>query len=179
MDSRTELAARFAGLSQSLLGRRADPVSFEMVAHRAVEVVPGCRWAGITMFGRGAQGTSVGSTGPVAARLDELQHALKEGPCLEAARDDTDCISPDLEAEPRWPAWSGEARALGVGSVLSVRLHTENETLGALNLYASCPPTSSTPRHSRSPPSSRSTPPVLWSRPSSSPGSGPRCSPGT
>jgi GAF domain-containing protein len=139
MDSRTELAARFAGLSQSLLGRRSDPVSLEMVAHRAVEVVPGCRWAGITMLRRGARGTSVASTGPVAARLDELQYALEEGPCLEAAGERTDCISPDLEAESRWPTWSGEARALGVGSVLSVRLHTANQTLGALNLYAPCP----------------------------------------
>jgi len=138
MDSRTELAARFAGLSQSLLGWRAEPVSFEMVAHRAVEVVPGCRWAGITMR-RGARGTSMASTGPVAARLDELQYALAEGPCLEAARERAHCISPDLEAESRWPAWSGEARALGVGSVLSVRLHTDSETLGALNLYAPCP----------------------------------------
>lgn len=139
MDSPIELAARFAGLSQSLLGNRAQPVTFERVARRAVEVVPGCDWAGITLLVRRGRATSVASTAPVVERLDALQYDLGEGPCLDAARDRTDCMSDDLGSEPRWPAWSHEASRLGAGAVLSVRLHTEKETLGALNLYASRP----------------------------------------
>ena len=139
MESRTELAARFAGLSQSLLGRRSKPVSFELVARRAVEVVPGCRWAGISMLDRGGRLSSVSATDAVATRLADLQQELGEGPCLDAARDRVDCISADLTAEVRWPAWAREAVARGVGSVLCVPLHTETETLGALNLFASEP----------------------------------------
>lgn len=136
MDSRTELAARFAGLSQSLLGRRAQPVSFELVARRAVEVVPGCDRAGITLLRRGGRATTVASTDAVAARLDDLQYELAEGPCVDAARDRLDCISDDLTTEDRWPTWSSEAVVRGVRSVLSVPLQTEQEPLGALNLYA-------------------------------------------
>lgn len=136
MDSRTELAARFAGLSQSLLGRRAQPVSFDLVARRAVEVVPGCDRAGITLLRHGGRATSVASTDAVAARLDDLQYELGQGPCVDAARDRQDCISDDLTTEDRWPTWSSEAAVRGVRSVLSVPLETEQEPLGALNLYA-------------------------------------------
>ncbi|MFN8192006.1 MAG: GAF and ANTAR domain-containing protein [Nocardioidaceae bacterium] len=136
MERRTELAARFAGLSQSLLGSRAAPVSFELVARRAVEVVPGCNWASITLLRRGHGASSVASTGTVPTQLDELQVQLGEGPSLDAARDRAECVSPDLTAESRWPAWSPEARRLGIGSVVSVPLHTDKEILGALNLYA-------------------------------------------
>jgi GAF domain-containing protein len=41
--------------------------------------------------------------------------------------------------EDRWPDFAAVAVRLGIGSMLSLPLFVQNETLGALNLYATTP----------------------------------------
>lgn len=101
----------------------------------AVETVPGCDWAGVTVR-RGTTLTTPASSGTVAIEADEAQYALDEGPCVDSVwRDDTYRID-DMATETRWPAWAPVAHALGIGSSLSVRLATPRGTVGALNLYS-------------------------------------------
>jgi GAF domain-containing protein len=45
--------------------------------------------------------------------------------------------SPNLAEDPRWPHWGPRVtQEVGVGSILSYRLFTTKDTLGALNLYS-------------------------------------------
>lgn len=79
------------------------------------------------------------STDPWAEQADELQHALDEGPCLDAVHREEvvavgDLMTVGARTYPRWaPA---VVAATGIRSSLSVRLRTTRQTLGALNVYS-------------------------------------------
>jgi GAF domain-containing protein len=139
MDNERDAAAFFARISKDLMRQQEEETTFERVARRAVEVVPSCDHAGITLRRRRHSAGSVASTSELAASCDELQHELEEGPCLQAVWDDDSYLAEDLARDQRWPRWGPRAAALGVGSVLAIRLATHEETIGALNLYAERP----------------------------------------
>ena len=70
-------------------------------------------------------------------RVDALQYAKGEGPCLAAAAGNDLVVSDDVAAESRWPRFSREcARRLGVSSMLSVRLSLSSRNRAALNFYS-------------------------------------------
>jgi GAF domain-containing protein len=91
-------------------------------------------YAGITLLRRGRP-ISVGPTAEAVTRVDELQHSLREGPCVDAALEEEFHLSGDLAKDDRWPRWGPAAARLGLHSILSVTLHTEDRRLGALNVY--------------------------------------------
>jgi GAF domain-containing protein len=76
---------------------------------------------------------------PAAERLDALQYALGEGPCLDVAAESHNVLVADATTDARWPGWSSEARSTGLGSALALRLHTDTETMGTLTLYSRRP----------------------------------------
>ena len=76
------------------------------------------------------------ATSARVAELHQLQIAHDEGPCLDAIRKEATYTCDGTRIDSRWPAWGSEAAALGIRSVLSIRLESKNRTLGALNLYA-------------------------------------------
>jgi hypothetical protein len=135
----TRLAAYFAEVSKDLASTPDEPVTFERVVRRAIEVVPAVDFCGITMRGRRGRPKTVGSTHEVVVQADRLQYDFGEGPCLDAAFEHENCVIEDLASEQRWPTWAAAAHELGIGSMMGVRLHTNTETFGALNLYAAKP----------------------------------------
>jgi GAF domain-containing protein len=72
-------------------------------------------------------------------KADALQYEFDEGPGLDAIWELDTYLIDNLCTESRWPRWAPSAAALGLTSVLSLRLETSSETLGALNLYATVP----------------------------------------
>ncbi|WP_244929135.1 GAF and ANTAR domain-containing protein [Nocardioides sp. W7] len=128
-------AAYFAQVAEDLL---ADPgeVTFARVVHRAVDVVSAADHCGITLRQRGGRSETVAATDDLVSEVDAAQYSLGEGPCLEAAFESGSCLADDLRSDGRWPRWSRAATRRGIHSVLAIRLHAENRTLGALNLYA-------------------------------------------
>lgn len=130
------LAAYFAELSGDLLNAPDEAVTFDRVAEGAVATVPGCTMAGVMLRKRRGRVQTVASTDESVDRLDALQQDLGEGPCLDAAFDRENCVVEDLTTDTRYPAWARAAAELGIRSSMAIRLHTETETLGALNLYA-------------------------------------------
>ena len=55
---------------------------------------------------------------------------------MEAIWDNDWYATHDTSTDSRWPRWGPKVAEHGVGSVLSIQLATEQETLGALNMYA-------------------------------------------
>jgi len=104
------------------------------IVDAAVDVVPGARWAGISLI-QGRQVQSAVPTDAIVAELDQLQSDLGEGPCMTALREHHTVHVEDLSAETRWPRFVRRATALGVRSMLSFQLFVRDENLGALNLH--------------------------------------------
>jgi GAF domain-containing protein len=122
-----------------LVGSLADAgnisATVEQIVRFARETV-GADHAGITLLkprGRGFE--TIGHTDQVVWDLDELQHQLNEGPCVDASVEGESLWSADLGNDPRWPNWGPAAAEVGLHSVLSIELHGRGERIGALNLY--------------------------------------------
>lgn len=76
-------------------------------------------------------------TDQIVTDVDRVQYELREGPCVDASYDVSKALSSsDIAHDGRWPRWGPAAAALGVSSVVSIRLYeAENAVMGALNLY--------------------------------------------
>ncbi|MBD8870893.1 GAF and ANTAR domain-containing protein [Nocardioides donggukensis] len=134
-----ELAELLAEVSRDLGREAVESVTFERVAHRALDVVPACEKAGVAVRKRRRRIATAAGTRDAVSVLDELQCRHGEGPTLIAAFDEDHCLVPDVPADTAFPTWSPAAAAVGLGSALSVRLAVEEQTLGALTLYSSRP----------------------------------------
>ena len=75
-----------------------------------------------------------------AARLDEAQFDLGEGPCWDAVATGAPVSRPDLHAEPaRWPALEAMLRSEPIGAVHAFPLTVGTLAMGALDLYHADP----------------------------------------
>ena len=102
----------------------------------AIEIIEGCDLAGMSIVNPHGVDTPAGS-GDALRRLDTLQFELKEGPCFDALHTQEIVLSRDLATDPRWPTWGPRvAQEIGVHSIVSYRLFTAADTLGAMNLYS-------------------------------------------
>lgn len=137
VDSSAQVAAYFARISRDLMTRPEEPLTFQRIAERAVEVVPPCDFVGITLRRRRGEPETVAATSELAAHCDAWQYELNEGPCLDAVADEEAYLIQDLANDKRWPNWAPKAAEAGAGSILAVRMANEGETLGALNMYSS------------------------------------------
>ena len=89
---------------------------------------------GITAL-RGCVPATVAASDETAARLAEAQHAMGEGPCLEAIANGRVVHVRDQQADRRWVHYRSAALARGVQSSLSLPFSVEGAPAGALNLY--------------------------------------------
>lgn len=132
-------AAAFARISNELLAEREEQPTLQSIVDLAVQTVPGCELAGVSVRRGRSRVETPASTSPLVDRVDALQYDLDEGPCLEAIRAEATYIVDDSATDPRWPRWGPKVAALGLRSILTVRLspHDVQDVLGGLNLYAS------------------------------------------
>lgn len=109
--------------------------TLESIVDLAVATIPACDFAGVTVR-RGKKLMTPASTGVVVDEVDQLQYDLWQGPCVDTVWIDDTYLVPDMATENRWPDWAPAAHRLGIGSSLSVRLSTADDTIGGLNLYS-------------------------------------------
>lgn len=107
----------------------------------AVETIPGCDSAAISLIQNRGRISSVASTDDLARRIDAIQDEIGEGPCLGAISDHAVYQIDDFrDASARWPTFARRVDAeVGLASMLSFRLFTSGDTVGALNLYGRRP----------------------------------------
>lgn len=101
----------------------------------AAGLVRGGLSCGMTMQPNGRPFT-VACSDPVAARVDEVQYELDDGPCLHAMRDGHMVRIEDTAEKARWPEFEAQAASQGIRSCLALPLNTDGKPVGALNLYA-------------------------------------------
>lgn len=119
-----------------MLDQFEDVASFlDSLVQWAVEQSPGAEACGLTVEQAG-RGQTVTYSGELAARGDERQYELDDGPCLEALRTGTVVTVRDLADEDRWGDYPRRALEAGVRSSLSFPLALGERGRGALNLYS-------------------------------------------
>jgi hypothetical protein len=120
-----------------MLDQFADVASFlDSLVRWAVAQTPGAEACGLTVEQAG-RGRTVTYSGELAARGDERQYELDDGPCLQALRSGEVVTVADMAQERRWGRYPRRALDAGVRSSLSLPLTVGDRGRGALNLYAS------------------------------------------
>jgi GAF domain-containing protein len=109
----------------------------ERIVQFAATSIPHAEHCGLSVSRPNRPPQSLGSSGPLPASVDALQHTIGEGPCLASLRDDRLTRVDDLQSDGRWPRFAERCVAeTGVVSVLSVPLVVGGRDQAALNLYA-------------------------------------------
>src|SRR5580704_4432936 len=90
---------------------------------------------GITLQPNGRPLTAA-STDALAAKVDEVQYGLDQGPCLHALRTGNQVSIEDLATDRRWTEYAATALEHGIRSSLSLPLNSGSDTVGAFNLYS-------------------------------------------
>lgn len=94
--------------------------------------------AAVTLFG-GVHPVLLDASGALAARLDDLQHVLGEGPVPESFRTAATVMVSDLSARApqlRWPVFTAAA---GAAAVLAIPLCIGSTPFGVLMIHRCSP----------------------------------------
>jgi len=97
--------------------------------------------AGIMLEDAGGDLRFVAASNDVIRRLEQLQIDCGEGPCVAAYESGGPTLIDDLDADTRFSKFSPAARLYGMRAVQSFPLKTDDECVGALNLYSTEPTT--------------------------------------
>lgn len=138
-DSRVLHAEEFARVSRALRAEPAPQPTLDRIVELALQTIEGCQYAGVSFRQGDGSIETRASSASIVRQADAAQYDLGEGPCLDAIWTNDLLAIDDLTRERRWPRWAPAAAALGLASVLGVRISVPGETFGALNLYASTP----------------------------------------
>ena len=131
-----DLAQQLAQVARELLGAGDVPQTLQRMVDLAVETIEGCDHAGLSLV-VGGQIETPAQNDRIPEIVDGIQNATGQGPCTDAIREHEVFETGDLAAEDRWPRFSAQVvERTGVHSALAMRLFTERDTMGALNLYA-------------------------------------------
>lgn len=136
METPANFSDQLADAARSMQGWASTQSTLEKVVLVATEIIQGCDLVGISIVHSDGIDTPVG-TSEALTQIDEFQFVLKEGPCFEALHMHEVVHSGDLANDQRWPRWGPlVAKEVGVNSIVSYRLYTTRDTLGAMNLYS-------------------------------------------
>jgi GAF domain-containing protein len=135
--ARLDLADAIAKLARITLASQTLEGVLESLTKITKQAIDGAYEVSVTIEGRDS--VTAASTAAFANAVDESQYAAGYGPCLEALRTGETVVVEDQETETRWPRYSPEAAAAGVGSSVSVPLLIEDKHVAALNIYGEAP----------------------------------------
>uniref|UniRef100_UPI001F291CB7 GAF and ANTAR domain-containing protein n=1 Tax=Ornithinimicrobium cerasi TaxID=2248773 RepID=UPI001F291CB7 len=124
-----------SAVARSLQNETGTQATLEMAVRAATSIIEGCDLAGVSIAGPGGVRTRAASDDAVLA-MHALQDELQQGPAVDALRDHETVYAPDLLGDERWPRWGPRVHEIGVRSVLSYRLFTTRDTLGAFDLFS-------------------------------------------
>ena len=105
-----------------------------------VELLP-VTGASISVFGEAGRQSTICASDAVAARLDDLQFELGEGPHWEALRSGLPVLSSNLLADenPGWPVFGGAAAELGIRAMFAFPVVIGAVMVGVVDLYRTTP----------------------------------------
>jgi transcriptional regulator with GAF, ATPase, and Fis domain len=131
-----QLADTLSDLARALQHEASPEATLAAITEAAVDTVPGAEHAGITVVHNRRDLETLSATSDVVVEIDRRQYSRRQGPCLDALWEQHVVRMNDRDAEKRWPEFTADIRDLGIATMCCFRLFTQQNTLGALNLYA-------------------------------------------
>lgn len=135
-DGQDGLAAQFSEFARTVQQQQDPHETLVEIVRAAVELVPGCDEASISVVLGRRRVTSEAPSSELPRIVDELQEKLGEGPCMTTAYEHLTVRAPDLATDDRWPRFAAEAVAAGALGMMALQLYVEGDDLGALNLFS-------------------------------------------
>jgi transcriptional regulator with GAF, ATPase, and Fis domain len=135
------LAVELAGMARDLLFQDSVQKTLDRIVAHAVQLIDGCDDAGVLVIDSGKKVRTLAAHGDLVVASDRLQEEVGQGPCFDATRlrHPVYRIEDISHTIDRWSRYAPRARELGVGSVMGFCLYTEDDNLGALNMYSTRP----------------------------------------
>ncbi|MFF3306571.1 GAF and ANTAR domain-containing protein [Streptomyces sp. NPDC002952] len=132
-----QFAVGLADMARDLLAQESVQDTLDRVVEHATVLIRGCDEAGILTVRRG-EVLALAATDDVVRLADRIQQDLREGPCFDAVADRQPVYAIEDLRQPheRWSRFAPQLRKLGMGSMMGFLLFTEDDSLGALNLYS-------------------------------------------
>jgi hypothetical protein len=140
-NTRTSAGSEDLADQLSLLARTLDDptdlqTTLDAIVAAAVGTVPGAQHASISTVRAGRDMQTLASTGELSRLVDAVQTRTGQGPCLTTLYEHATVRLDDAGNEQRWPLFTPQASALGMGSMLTLQLYVKESDLGALNLLS-------------------------------------------
>jgi diguanylate cyclase (GGDEF)-like protein len=132
------LSSVLAEFARTLLTDFPIQSILDHLVERIVDVLP-VTGAGVTLIWPGAAPHYVAASDSSALRLEQLQTALGQGPCVAAYTTGEAVAVPDLTVDTRFDDFRSAALAAGGAAVFAFPLRHADERLGALDLYRDVP----------------------------------------
>jgi hypothetical protein len=140
MDGAGSFPRLVAEAARSLQAEADSSDTMNLAVTLAVEVVHGAEDAAISLVHRSRTVETPAATSERAFKVDQIQYELKQGPCLSAIWDEEVVSCPNLESEDRWGEWAPRTvRETEIRSMLSFRMFTQKDRVGALSVYSTQP----------------------------------------
>jgi anti-anti-sigma factor len=109
--------------------------ALQLVVALARATVGGADGVSVSLRRRGYLST-VAASDQTITDMDAGQYSTGEGPCVDASNEGRWFHAESLATEARWPAFTPQARALGINAILSSPLMSRDTPVGALNIYS-------------------------------------------
>jgi transcriptional regulator with GAF, ATPase, and Fis domain len=137
-----QFAIAVAEMARDLLAQDSAQGTLDRIVEHATVLINGCDEAGILTVRQG-EVHALAATSDQVRFADRVQQDLQEGPCFDAVTDRQQIYTIDDLRQPskQWPLFAPELRKLGMGSMMGFLLFTEDDNLGALNVYSHTPGT--------------------------------------
>ncbi|WAU83402.1 GAF and ANTAR domain-containing protein [Streptomyces sp. Qhu-G9] len=135
-----QFAIAVAEMARDLLTQDSTQGTLDRIVEHATVLINGCDEAGILTVRQG-EVHALAATSDLVRHADRIQQDLREGPCFDAVTDRQQIYAIEDMREPNdnWPHFTPRLRKLGMGSMMGFLLFTEDDDLGALNVYSRDP----------------------------------------
>jgi hypothetical protein len=137
----SELLASFRAMAEIVYSGESYDSVYLSICENAVSLVDGCDHASL-MLRRAGRVSTVAASDDVARRIDDLERALDEGPCLDAIDEDEQDqhMAPDLTEGSKWPRLAQKIiEETSVRGMAGFRLRQDGQRVGALNVFSDTP----------------------------------------
>jgi transcriptional regulator with GAF, ATPase, and Fis domain len=135
-----KFAVALADMARDLLAQDSVQATLDRIVDHATVLINGCDESGILTVRRG-EVSALAATSDVVRMADRIQQDLQEGPCFDAVteRQQLYAIEDLRRPHEKWSRLAPELRKLGMGSMMGFLLFTDEDALGALNVYSRRP----------------------------------------
>ncbi len=129
-------ATVFAALAEIIYQGAAPSDIYGAICVAATLVVPGCDHASL-LVRSGDRYVTVGASDAIAQRIDDMERACGDGPCIDAIEEEAPQIETDLSTPSQWPSLAARLLAeTPVRGAMGFRLLVDRRKSGALNLFS-------------------------------------------